>query len=93
MQEVINDAENAARLQNITSTPTIVVNGTIVATSGSIDELATNTFDAIDRAIAAVGVTPAEATPEVTTEATAEVTAEATSDTTSPVEATAEATP
>ena len=90
-QEVINDAENAARLQNITSTPTIVVNGTIVATSGSIDELATNTFDAIDRAIAAVGVTPVEATPEVTTEATAEVTAEATSDTTTPVEATAEA--
>jgi protein-disulfide isomerase len=91
-QTIINAAESTAALQNITSTPSIVVNGIVVSTGGSIDELVTNTFDAIDRAIESGGLPPVvEATPETTAEATAESTPEAAAEATT--EATAEATP
>jgi protein-disulfide isomerase len=81
-QQVVDAAENAAALQNITSTPSIVVNGIVVSTGGSIDELVTNTFEAIDRAIASGGLPPVESTPEATPEATAEATSEATAEAT-----------
>jgi protein-disulfide isomerase len=92
--DVINAALKAAQLQNISGTPSIVVNGSIVsppdwATIGK----------AIDDAVAQSGkpVTPiTEATPEATpkVEATQEQTPEATAETTqaATVEATTEAT-
>jgi protein-disulfide isomerase len=95
-QQVIDDAENAARLQGISSTPTVVVNGVVVALDTGYEAVS----EAIDRAIASGGLPPVEATPEATAEATAEATVEATAEATSeatiesapPAEATVEAT-
>ncbi len=96
--DVVNAAVEAGRVQNIAGTPTILVNGTVVA---SADLASVNT--AIDTALAQAPVQPVvEATQESTPEATAaavEATAEATSEATTEaaaeptVEATAEATP
>ncbi len=81
---VVEAAEQAAKLQNISSTPTVVVNGTIVQSP---------TLETVNQAIdAALAGAPAgaETTPEATAEATNEVVDEATP--TGDTEATAEAT-
>jgi len=90
---ILDAAIRAGQLQNIAGTPTLVVNGTVVAVADL------NTVNgAISQALAASGQPPAapvvvptqETTPEATPEATLETTVEPTEEATT--EATAEAT-
>jgi protein-disulfide isomerase len=81
--QILNAAVSAGQLQNISGTPTIVINGIAV---GQVDLNTVNA--AIDQALAVSGQPPApitESTSEASDEATAEATTEA-------AEATAEAT-
>lgn len=88
-QSILDAAVRASQLQNITGTPALVVNGTMlpVADAESVNA-------AIDQAFAQSGGVPAapvvEATQETTPEATSESTSESTQE--AAVEATAETT-
>jgi protein-disulfide isomerase len=95
-QTIMDSALRASQLQNITGTPSLVVNGTMLP---AVDAASLNA--AIDQALAASGgvlapvVEPTlETTAEAASEATQEATSEATSDATEEavVEETAEAT-
>jgi protein-disulfide isomerase len=91
-QTTLDAALRASQLQNITGTPAIVVNGTMLP----VFDLATVTT-AIDQAFAQSGLPAAVIGTDATEEATAEATVEATTETVSDateeaVEATAEAT-
>jgi protein-disulfide isomerase len=91
-QTIMDSALRASQLQNITGTPSLVVNGTMLP---AVDAASLNA--AIDQALAASGGVLApvvEPTLETTAEAASEATQEATSDATEEavVEETAEAT-
>lgn len=87
-QTILDAALRASQLQNITGTPSLVVNGTMLP---AVDAASLNA--AIDQALAAAGGVPAPVV-EPTVEATAEATQEATSEATEEavVDETAEAT-
>ncbi len=94
-QSILDAALRASQLQNITGTPAVVVNGTMLP---AVDAVALNA--AIDQALAQSGGVPVppvvETTPEATSEAiaepTEETTSEAVSEATEEAEATVEAT-
>jgi protein-disulfide isomerase len=91
-QPILDAALKASQLQNISGTPAVVVNGTMLPTE---DLNVTAVSAAIDQALTQSGLPPAapvvEATQEVTSEATSETTSELTPEATT--EATAESTP
>jgi protein-disulfide isomerase len=91
---ILAAALRASQLQNISGTPSLVVNGTMLP----IDQLTLpGVTAAIDQALAASGQAPVPVAPtvEATQESTSEATSEATSETTvePTAESTAEATP
>jgi protein-disulfide isomerase len=88
-QSILDAALRASQLQNITGTPSLVVNGTMLP---AVDASSLNA--AIDQALAASGGVPVAPVVEATQETTPEATSEATSEPTEEavVEETTEAT-
>jgi protein-disulfide isomerase len=88
-QTIVDAAMNAFKLQNVSGTPALLVNGTVVDIASNV-----SLMDAIDQALATAGGVPTEITAEATQPVAAEVTAEATTQPTveKTVEATTEAT-